>query len=103
MSFPKFCHSPSSCNLAVIQHIGICNKEQTTFLRPEEANPHHRVEPHHLDKEKRLKVVPNLWMCPMLAGDISRVKDIISMMHLNELGGNGFSNTMKRQGIVMIV
>jgi hypothetical protein len=54
-------------------------------------------------KEKRLKVVPNLWIHPMLAEDISRVKYTINVIHLNELGSDGFSNTMKRQGIGMLV
>ena len=56
-----------------------------------------------LKEEKRLKVVPNLWVRPMLAENVSRVEDPIKMMHFDELGGNGFTNSMKGQGIMMLV
>ena len=48
-----------------------------------------------LKEEKWLEVVPNLWIRPMLAEDVSRVEDTIEMMHCNELGGNSFLDMMQ--------
>ena len=56
-----------------------------------------------LKEEKWLEDVPNLQIHPMLAEDISRVKDTINAMHLNELGSNGFTNTMEGQCIMTLV
>jgi hypothetical protein len=56
-----------------------------------------------LIEEKRLKVVPNLRIRPMLAENISRVEDTINVMHLNEFGSNCFSDMMEGQSIVMLV
>jgi hypothetical protein len=56
-----------------------------------------------LIKEKRLQVVPHLGVCPVFAEDISRVKDTINVVHLNEFGSNGFSHMMEGQGIMALV
>jgi hypothetical protein len=39
----------------------------------------------------------------MLAEDIGRIEDTIKVVHLNELGSNGLSNTMKGQCIVALM
>jgi hypothetical protein len=41
-----------------------------------------------LKEEKWLEVVPNLRIRPMLAEDVSRIKDTVKVMHLNELGSD---------------
>ena len=56
-----------------------------------------------LKEEKWLEVVPDLRVCPMFAEDISRVENTFEVMHLDELGSNGFANTMKRQCIMALV
>jgi hypothetical protein len=56
-----------------------------------------------LKEEKWLKVVPDLWVCPMFAEDISRVENTFKVMHLDELGGNGLTNMMERQCIMALV
>jgi hypothetical protein len=56
-----------------------------------------------LKEEKWLEVVPDLRVCPMFAEDIGRVENAFKVMHLDELGGNGLTNTMKRQCIMALV
>ena len=56
-----------------------------------------------LKEEKWLEVVPNLRIRPMLAEVISRVEDTVKVMHLNEFGSNGFTDTMEGQCIMMLV
>jgi hypothetical protein len=56
-----------------------------------------------LKEEKWLEVVPDLRVRPMLAEDISGVENTFEVMHLNELGSNGFANMMEGQCIMMLV
>ena len=56
-----------------------------------------------LKEEKWLEVVPDLRVCPMFAEDISRVENTFKVMHLDELGGNGLTNTMERQCIMTLM
>jgi hypothetical protein len=57
-----------------------------------------------LKEEKWLEVVPDLQvLCPKLAENISRVENTFEVMHLNELGSNGFANMMEGQCIMMLV
>ena len=56
-----------------------------------------------LKEEKWLEVVPDLRVCPMFAEDISRVENTFKVMHPDELGGNGLTNTMERQCIMTLV
>jgi hypothetical protein len=56
-----------------------------------------------LKEEKWLEVVPDLWIRPMLAEDISGVENTFEVMHLNEFGSNGFTNMMEGQCIMTLV
>jgi hypothetical protein len=56
-----------------------------------------------LKEEKWLEVVPDFWVHPMFAVDISRVENTFKVMHLNELGIDGFANMMEGQCIMALV